>query len=122
MKYLIFVFTFFICGCWFEMTMKKVYTKQLKDNSIIEVYYSGGGATADDIIWIRKISGNKKKYIGKIKWADNYQIDIYEINDSLINIKFTDTTIYKSKFREFKINTNNKIEPNDGSMFADSTY
>jgi len=103
--------------------MKKIYSKELKDHSVIELYYSGGGATADDIIWIRKISENKKKYIGRIKWVgSNDKINIDEINDTIINIRITDTIIYKGKFREFKVNTNNKIEPNDGSMFADSTY
>ncbi len=99
-------------------------TQTLKDGSIITLYYLGRGATAQDVIWVTKSSKNKKKYIGKFKWFDDKssKINIWQINDTLIKIRLTDTTIWKGVFTDFTINLNNKIETNDGSLYADSSY
>ena len=95
----------------------------IKDGSVIELYGRGGGATAADIIWVKRTPYNKDEYIGKIKWSlFEAKKEIWQTNDSIIKIKLTDTSIFKGNFRVYTINIHNKVRPNDGSMYADSTY
>jgi len=108
----------------FESNLERINKKALNDSTDIELYYGGGGATAPDVIWVRRIVKNKQQYIGKIKWSGTewYKTDIEQVNDTLIKIRITDTLNWKGRFREFIISINNRIEPNDGSMYADGTY
>ena len=94
----------------------------LKDSQQIELLFRAGGATDRDVIWIQKTLNNQKSYIGRIKGDDRYKFKIWQENDSIIKIRLTDTLNISGKFRDFKINLNNRIYPNDGSMYADSTY
>jgi len=123
--YLIISLVFYSCiPARFEDNLEKIATKNLNDSTVVELLYGGGGATDIDVIWVAKIVKNKQHFIGKIKWpgTDWYKADISQISDSLIKIRFTDTLHWKGTITEFKINTQNTIKPNDGSMYADSTY
>ena len=121
-----FIFTTIICffiGCSFDDGLTKVGEQSLKDKSIIELCMRGGGATDIDVIWVRKTTGTNQKFIGRIKWYLNgFDTKIWQVNDSLIKVRLTDTINWKGTFRDFTLNLNNKVEPNDGSMYADSTY
>ena len=117
---LIAAFIFSSCSDTDDFTL--VGQATINDNDHIELLYRGGGATAPDIIWVQKTSNNQKNFIGKIKWFQGgYESKIWQINDSIIKVRLTDTLIFKGKFRDFTLNLNNRILPNDGSMFADST-
>ncbi len=116
-KHLTFIsLIFFLNGCGFESNLIKVGKKTLNDKSVIELYYFGGGATAPDVVWVKKMVKNDQWYIGKIKWycPDGYETNIWQINDTLIKIRFIDTSTWKGTHTDFIINTNNRIEPNDG--------
>ncbi len=92
----------------------------LKNNVQIKLLYRGGGATAPDVIWVQKTFRNQKSYIGKIKWSSNSdESNIWQVNDSIIRVRLTDTLFFKGQFRDFTLNLNDAIYPNDGSAFAE---
>jgi len=126
MKYsLVTVFVIFFSGCLDLGKSEDILIgKQLiKDGSVIELYAGGGGATAPDVVWVKRNPSNKGEYIGKIKWGlFEAESKIWQISDSIIKIRFTDTSIFKGKFRDYTINIYNKVRPHDGSLYADSTY
>jgi hypothetical protein len=123
MRYFVPLVAAFICwSCSDADDFTLVGQATIKDNEHIELLYRGGGATAPDIIWVQKTSNNQKTFIGKIKWyQDSYESKIWQVNDSIIKVRLTDTSTFKGQFRDFTLNLNNRIYPNDGSMFADST-
>ena len=97
----------------------KIADKTLKDSSIIQLDYRGGGATAPDIIWVSRKQKNDKILISKFKWFENgYTTEISQITDDTINIKFTDTSVFKGHITNFKISLRDTIHFNDGSPFV----
>jgi hypothetical protein len=97
----------------------KIADKTLKDGSIIQLTYRGGGATAPDVIWVSRKRKNDPILISKFKWFENgYTTDIEQITDDTINIKFTDTSVFKSHVTNFKISLRDTIHFNDDSPFA----
>jgi hypothetical protein len=114
-----------IVGCSLSDNSPVVIGKDtLQNKTIIQLEMRGGGATGKDVIWVKKVSNSEENYIGKIEWYLNgFDSKISQVNDSLITVRLTDTaTVWKGKFRDFVINLNNKVQFNDGSMYADSTY
>ena len=97
-------------------------TKILKDRSVIQLDYRGGGATASDVIWVsKKDKDSNKILIGKLKWfKEGYTTDIFQITDSTISIKFVDTSVFKGTVTFFDINLKDTIHYNDGSEYATS--
>ena len=97
----------------------KIADKTLKDGSILQLYYRGGGATSPNVIWVSKKDKNYKILIGKFKWFESgYTTEISQTTDDSINIKFTDTSIFKGQITIFKISLRDTIRYNDGSPFA----
>jgi hypothetical protein len=79
------------------------------------------GATIPDVTWIRKVLKNGDSYfIGKIKavFAGD-KVTISQLSNTIIKIRFTDTTIWKGQFRDFTINLNKRIELNDDSPYSE---
>ncbi len=94
----------------------------LKDGTSIEVFYvkSFLGATTQNLARVYKKKGFHKKNIanllGCVVKEDSVSL-VYE-DEKFIKIRFTDTAIYKGKFREIKIdkNGNNEwIDQNDST-------
>ena len=97
----------------------KIADKTLKDGSIIQLDYRGGGATAPDVIWVSRKRENDKILISKLKWFENgYTTEISQTTDDTINIKFTDTSGFKGHITIFKIGLRDTIHFNDGSPYA----
>ncbi len=95
----------------------------LTDGTIIEIRYIGYGATTPSVVWASKKPKNEKNIIiGKIlNFNDRNKVNITQVDNGHINIRLTDTIIFKGKFNDFFIDLNNKIEPNDGSPYATDT-
>ena len=49
----------------------KIADKTLKDGSVLQLDYRGGGATAPDVVWVSRKRKSDKILIGKFKWPDN---------------------------------------------------
>jgi len=93
--------------------------KKLKDGSIIQLDYRGGGATAPDVIWVSKTNNNGKILISKFRWREKgYTTEISQTTDSAINIKFTDTSVLFGHITTFNISLRDTIHHNDGSPYA----
>ncbi len=111
----------FLTSCFFMRDERTLITKSLSNGERIEVYYVGYGATTSDVIWIAKINNNKRNIVGKIKDFDfTFKINLNQINDSIIRLRFTDTTNFTGIYNDFFINLNNRIEPNDGSPYNEN--
>ncbi|MEP6466699.1 MAG: hypothetical protein ABJB05_10360 [Parafilimonas sp.] len=120
MKYMYFLFlVFIVSGCLLFNNEKLMLKKILKNGDAIELYYSGGGATAPDIIWIKKVS-NKNRHttiIGKIKdFTDSDKVDVKEVDSNHISLKFT-TVDFPDHSVIFFVDLNNQIERNATSSF-----
>lgn len=102
---------FFITGCLFSGNSSTIIAKDtLKNNTVIELEMHGGGATALDVIWVKKSTNTEEHYIGKIDWYLNgFDSKISPVNDSLINVRLTDTVTWKGQFRDFIFNLNKKV-------------
>ena len=97
----------------------RVASKTLKDNSIIQLDYRGGGATAPDVMWVSRKIKNDEILIGKFKWSEKgYMTEISQNNDDSVNIKFTDTSVFKGQITIFRISLKDTIHFNDGSPYA----
>ena len=85
--------------------------KVLGNGIAIELDYSGGGATAPDIIWVKKVTKDgQKTIVGQIKdFTDSDKVDIKEIDSNYIALKFL-VTDFQDHPVVFTINLNNKIE------------
>ena len=97
----------------------KIADKTLKDGSIIQLDYRGGGATAPDVIWVSRKIKNDKVLVSKFKWFESgFTTEISEAADDTINIRFTDTSTFKGHITIFKISLKDTIHFNDDSPFA----
>ena len=102
-----------ISSCWstlFEMKEQHLIGYKINDTTSIELYYVNLGATSSNLIHIRRKVPGQEKNIAIIKgFDDTYLIDIKQVDDSILNITFTDTSSYwKGKSRDFLVNINNK--------------
>ena len=125
MKYFILLFILFPYSCT-DYTEKKITMihYQLRNGDAIELEYTIGneiGATTPDVTWIRKIPKNGDSYlIGKIKAVfEGDNVIISQLNDSIIKIRFIDTVIGKKQFKDYIVNLNKNIKPNDGSPYIE---
>jgi hypothetical protein len=72
-----------------------------------------------DVIWVSRKGKNDKILISKFKWFENgYTTEISQTTDDTINIKFTDTSVFKGHITIFKISLKDTIHFNDGSPYA----
>jgi hypothetical protein len=90
----------------------------LRDGNILELIYSGGGATNSDIIWIKKITKEGKEvWIGKIKdFSDSDEVKITEVDSSHISLTFV-TSLFPEYPVIFRIDLNNRIKRDATSPF-----
>jgi hypothetical protein len=125
LKYLIYsillLFSIGNCGQGTEKEITMIHY-QLINGEAIEVEYitrNDLGATTPNVMWIKRLSPNNKiKLVGKIQTIfDQDSVSIYQLNDSLIKLRFTDTAVAKGKSKDFIININKSVEPNDGSSY-----
>lgn len=121
-KFVLLLVFFILYGCN-EKKITMIHY-QLKNGDGIELEYSIGsalGATTPDVTWIKKIKKNGDGYlVGKIKAVfDHDRINIFQINDTIIKIRFTDTTMWKGQFRDYIVNINKRIELNDNSSYIE---
>lgn len=99
---------------------EKIASKTLRDGSIIELDYFGGGATAPDVIWVSRTLKNNKTLIGKIKWMQKgFTTEIAQNTKDSITIKFVDTTVFSGQVTTFRVSLNDAIHPNDSSPYND---
>lgn len=119
MKYIYFFFLILLFSSCFLLNNEKFMLKKVLSNgTTIELDYSGGGATAPDIIWVKKVTKDGEKIrIGKIKDFTNLdKVDISQIDSNHIALKFV-TTDFSNHAVVFIIDLNSRIERNDGSPF-----
>lgn len=119
MKCILFFFLTLLFSSCFLLNNEKFMLKKVLGNGIaIELDYSGGGATAPDIIWVKKITKDgQKTIVGQIKdFTDSDKVDIKEIDSNYIALKFL-VTDFQDHPVVFTINLNNKIERNAGYPF-----
>ena len=120
MKYLIcFFITLTTWSCIFQSDYTSIGKLVLGNGDQIELLYRGGGATASDVIWVQKTSNSKDSFIAKINYHKKIQAKLWQINDSIIIVRLIDTAFFKGKFRDFRLNLNKRIYPNDGSPYAE---
>jgi hypothetical protein len=101
-----------ITSCSISGSDSKIIGKDtLKNNTVIQLEMRGGGATAPDVIWVKKVTDTEENYVGKIKWYLNgFESKISQVNDSIIKVRLTDTvTIWKGQLRDFTISLNNRV-------------
>ena len=92
--------------------------KILKDGSLIQLDYRGGGATAPDVVWVSKTNSRNRILIGKYKGSENgYAIEISQINDSIV-IKLTDTLRLRGAIIAYQLSLKDTIYYNDGSSYV----
>ena len=121
MQIILFTAVTMLFGCDFSMVGEEVTIadKTLKDGSIIQLDFRGGGATAPDVIWVSKTNNSGKILISKFKWREKgYTTEILQTTDSTINIKFTDTSLFIGSITTFRISLMDTIHHNDGSPYA----
>jgi hypothetical protein len=119
MKYFTFlVLTILISGCFLLKNEKLMAKKILSNGIIIELYYTGGGATDSDIIWIKKINKDgQETRIGKIKGFNNSDsFDIRETDKNHIRFRFVTKEFPESPVN-FLINLNDEIKGDGTSPF-----
>lgn len=93
--------------------------KVLSSGITIELYYSGGGATAPDIIWVKKITKDGQEVlVGKIKdFTNSDKVDIREVDNNHISLNFINEKDFLGHPVVFLINLNDKKERNATSSF-----
>lgn len=103
----------FLVGCSLISPVKNMAEYELKDSSIIQLRYLGGGATAPSGIWIKRISKNGSSYYaGNIDdFNYTYKVEVSEIDSIKINIRLIDTTSSVNKYFDFIINLGDTLHP-----------
>ncbi len=105
----------FLTGCFTMDAEDTAMGKfKLKNGDLLEVVNRGVGATAPDVIWIFKTDtlGNKV-IVGKLVGLGSYYAaEFKQLNDTLLKMELTDTSVFKGSVRVDTINLNNKIIPN----------
>jgi hypothetical protein len=106
----LFLFAIFFSGCFnlFEVEDKTLKIYSINDSTSIEVHSVMAGATTPDDIQIWKEINRGEKVLIKtiVGFDDTYKVDIEKIDDSLVKMKLSDTSIFKGSFREFIIDVN----------------
>ena len=90
---------FISCVNGFKENQRFMGDFKLQNGNVIELYYSGYGATTDNVIWIneKKASG-KETIINRIDGFDYMStVSFSQLNDSLLKIIFTDTAYFKGR-------------------------
>lgn len=89
---------------------------KVRNGNTITLTYMGGGATAENVIWVSEQNKNTKEpvLIDRIDGFDyTYLIKFSQLSDSILILSLTDT-IYRYGEIKFEINLKNRIVPNDG--------
>lgn len=112
-------FILLVSSCFLLVNEKFMLKKGLTDGTIVELYYTGGGATDSDVIWIKKITKDGQKIrIGKIKgFTNSDKVVIKEVDPNHISLSFVNNKDFLGHPVVFCIDLNNKIGRNDGSPF-----
>lgn len=98
-----------IQSCLSMVVKKKILDYKMNDSVEIEIHSIGGGATAPDYLRVIKkdLSKNKNTTIKVLDgFTDNYKFQLNKLNDSIINLKLTDTAYFKGKVLNYRININ----------------
>lgn len=116
MKYIFFLLL--ITSCSLFINEKLIFRKILNNGTVLELYYTGGGATDSDIIWIKKVTKDgRKTRIGKIKdFTVSDKVNVIEVDSNHVALSFV-VSYFPQHPVIFLIDLNNKIERNDGSPF-----
>jgi hypothetical protein len=112
-KYVFLMLPFFINSCGYFNPVKLMKEDKMKNGTIIQLKYLGGGATAPSTIWVKKIpvTGNSY-YVGMIDdFDDSYISSITELDSLHINVSLIDTIYFKNKKYDFIINLADTVYP-----------
>lgn len=115
-KYVAVVSTLLVAGCNFNLFEKSdnlLASYKLAEGKIIEVHSIGYSATTNDItiIGIKEATVGKLDTLKRIEYNfESYKTDIVRINDTMFQVKFTDTTYKKgsAKYISFNIKSKSK--------------
>jgi hypothetical protein len=118
-RFIYITFIWMISGCFLLNNEQFMAKKVLSTGITIELYYSGGGATAPDIIWVKKITKDgQKTLIGQINaFTNSDKVDIKEVDSSHISLNFVNEKDFQGHSIVFVIDLNSKIERNAGYPF-----
>ena len=109
---LFFILLWFVSCFTMDAEEKTMGKSKLKNGDIIELVNRGVGATAPDIIWVYKTNIHGEKFIvGKIVGiGSDYKVDFNQLNDSLLKVILTDTSVFKGIVRLDTINFRNGVK------------
>lgn len=98
---------------------KFIQETELSQGIKISLYYTAGGATDTDIIWVKKISRDGDiTIIGKINWDPiSDKIIIKRVDNNHIALHFIGRKDFMGRPIIFLIDLNNNIKKNDGTPF-----
>jgi len=115
-KYVAVIIALLLASCNFNLFEKGdnlLASCELADGKIIEVHSIGYGATTKDmaIIGIKDVPEGKLDTLKRIEDNfENYKTDIVRVNDTMFQLKLTDTTFQtgKTKYISFNIKSKSK--------------
>ena len=81
---------------------------KLKDGSVVEFYYEGGGATTTSGIKIKK-KGSDTLIDELPKFDYTYMLSFKQIDDTLLKVTLADTAYFKGHVTERIINLNKRV-------------
>jgi len=109
-KYAISITALLLAGCNFSLFDKSdniLTSYKLGKSKIIEVHSIGYGATTKDLTIVGIKDGPRERLdtLKKIEGNfSNYKTDIIRINDTMFQVRFTDTSYYRSNAKCFSFN------------------